>query len=166
MKRALAVVAGAALVMAVPVTASAAPRVQDTPTTPARAHDLPSPLAETQRALRAEALEQVLTGQATPRGNNKVVEVAKGRYVALAQEDSDAIWTVLGEFSDLPHNSIPAPNRSVDNSTIWTQDFSQGYFDNLLYSTAPGVNSVANFYEQLSSGRYTVTGEVEYCGAV
>ncbi|MGY1723849.1 immune inhibitor A domain-containing protein [Blastococcus sp. SYSU DS0533] len=161
MKRALAVVAGAALVMAVPVTASAAPPAEDAPATPQRAHDLPNPLAETQQQLRAEALEQVLTGQATPRGNNKVVEVARGRYVELAQEDSDAIWTVLGEFSDLPHNSIPAPKRSVDNTTIWTEDFSQGYFDNLLYNSAPGVNSVANFYEQLSSGRYTVTGEVE-----
>ncbi|MDP5184661.1 immune inhibitor A [Blastococcus sp. BMG 814] len=161
MKRALAVVAGAALVMAVPVTASAAPPAEDAPATPQRAHDLPNPLAETQQELRAQALEQVLTGQATPRGNNKVVEVARGRYVELAQEDSDAIWTVLGEFSDLPHNSIPEPERSVDNTTIWTPDFSQGYFDTLLYSTAPGVNSVANFYEQLSSGRYTVTGEVE-----
>ncbi|MGY1849128.1 MULTISPECIES: immune inhibitor A domain-containing protein [unclassified Blastococcus] len=161
MKRALAVVAGAALVMAVPVTASAAPPAEDAPATPQRAHDLPNPLAETQQALRAEALEQVLTGQATPRGNNKVVEVARGRYVELAQEDSDAIWTVLGEFSDLPHNSIPEPKRSVDNTTIWTPDFSQGYFDTLLYSSEPGVNSVANFYEQLSSGRYTVTGEVE-----
>ncbi|MGY1987041.1 immune inhibitor A domain-containing protein [Blastococcus sp. SYSU DS0669] len=161
MKRALAVVAGAALVMAVPVTASAAPPAEGAPATPQRAHDLPNPLAETQQELRAEALEQVLTGQATPRGDNKVVEVARGRYVELAQEDSDAIWTVLGEFSDLPHNSIPQPDRSVDNSTIWTEDFSQGYFDTLLYSSAPGVNSVANFYEQLSSGRYTVTGEVE-----
>jgi immune inhibitor A len=89
------------------------------------------------------------------------VQVAKGQYVELAQEDSDAIWTVLGQFSDLPHNTIPAPDRSVDNTTIWTEDFSRSYFDRLLHSSADGVNSVANFYEELSSGRYSVTGEVE-----
>ncbi|TFV53747.1 immune inhibitor A domain-containing protein [Blastococcus sp. TF02A_35] len=165
MKRALAVVAGAALVMAVPVTASAAPPAAppaDEPQAgPDRAHDLPHPLGDKQRAQRAAATEKVLTGKAAPRGKNKVVEVSNGQYVELAQEDSDAIWTVLGEFGDLGHNEIPRPDRTVDNTTIWTEDFSQGYFDTLLYSSAAGVNSVANFYEELSSGRYTVTGEVE-----
>ncbi|CCG01273.1 immune inhibitor A domain-containing protein [Blastococcus saxobsidens] len=161
MKRSLAVVVGAALVMAVPVTASAAPPAEGAPAPPARAHDLTSPLADKQRELRAAALEKVLRGEATPQGENKVVQVAKGQYVELAQEDSDAIWTILGEFADLPHNSIPEPDRAVDNSTIWAEDFSQPYFAELLYSTEAGVNSVANFYEELSSGRYTVTGEVE-----
>ncbi len=161
MKRALAAVAGAAMVMAVPVTASAAPPAGDAPAAPGRAHDLPNPLGDKQRELRAAAVEKVVAGRATPTGMNKVVEVTEGRFVELAQEDSDAIWTVLGEFSDLPHNSIPEPDRSVDNTTIWTSDFSQPYFDRLLYGSEAGVNSVANFYEELSSGRYTVTGEVE-----
>ncbi len=103
----------------------------------------------------------MLEGAATPSGANRVVEVARGQYVELAQEDGDAIWTVLGEFGDLPHNTIPEPDRSQDNTTIWTEDFSQPYFDELLYSSADGVTSVANYYEELSSGRYTVTGEVE-----
>ncbi|MGY1734924.1 immune inhibitor A domain-containing protein [Geodermatophilus sp. SYSU D00684] len=161
-KRALPLVVGAALVaVALPTTAYAAPPQEDPGAAPARAHDLPNPLGDKQRELRQEALEQVVSGQATPTGDNKVVEVAKGQYVELAQEDSDAIWTVLGEFGDLPHNEIPRPDRSVDNTTIWAEDFSQPYFDQLLYSSADGVNSVANFYEELSSGRYTVTGEVE-----
>ncbi|MGY1775496.1 immune inhibitor A domain-containing protein [Geodermatophilus sp. SYSU D00804] len=161
-KRALPLVVGAALVaVALPTTANAAPPREDPGAAPARAHDLPNPLGDKQRELRQEALEQVVSGQATPQGDNKVVEVAKGQYVELAQTDSDAIWTVLGEFSDLPHNQIPRPDRSVDNTTIWAEDFSQPYFDQLLYSSADGVNSVANFYEELSSGRYTVTGEVE-----
>jgi immune inhibitor A len=160
-KRALPLVVGAALVVALPSTANAAPPPQDPDAGPARAHDLPHPLGDKQRELREQALEEVLRGDATPRGDNEVVEVAKGQYVELAQEDSDAIWTVLGEFSDLPHNRIPQPDRTVDNTTIWTSDFSQPYFDQLLYSSEAGVNSVANFYEELSSGRYTVTGEVE-----
>jgi len=160
LKRALAVAVGAALFAAIPATAHAAPP-ENPGSTPARVDDLPSPLSDKQRGLRATAVEQVLSGEATPQGDNKVVQVAKGQYVELAREDTDAIWTVLGEFSDLPHNSIPAPDRSVDNTTIWTQDFSQPYFDRLLYSQAAGDNSMANFYDELSSGRYTVTGEVE-----
>jgi immune inhibitor A len=160
-KRALPLVVGAALVVALPSTANAAPPPEDPDAGPARAHDLPHPLGDKQRALREQALEEVLRGDATPRGDNEVVEVANGQYVELAQEDSDAIWTVLGEFRDLPHNEIPEPDRTVDNTTIWTSDFSQPYFDQLLYSSDAGVNSVANFYEELSSGRYTVTGEVE-----
>ncbi|MGY1731552.1 immune inhibitor A domain-containing protein [Geodermatophilus sp. SYSU D01045] len=161
-KRALPLVVGAALVaVAMPTTANAAPPQDDPGAVQDRAHDLPNPLGDKQRELRQEALEQVVSGEATPTGDNKVVEVARGQYVELAQEDSDAIWTVLGEFGDLPHNEIPEPDRSVDNTTIWAEDFSQPYFDRLLYSSADGVNSVANFYEELSSGRYTVTGEVE-----
>jgi len=161
-RKSLAAVLGAALVAAMPTAAVAAPPA-DAPAS-ASEHgrdDKPSPLADKQRKLRQKALEQVLQGKKAARGDNKVVEVAKGQYVELAREDTDAIWTVLGEFGDLSHNSIPAPDRSEDNTTIWTEDFSQPYFDELLYSQEAGDNSVANFYDELSSGRYTVTGEVE-----
>ena len=125
MKKTLAVVMGAALLAAVPATATAAPPENAPETAPHRVDDLPSPLSDKQRDLRAAAIEQVISGEATPQGDNKVVQVAKGQYVELAQEDSDAIWTVLGEFSDLPRNTIPEPDRSVDNTTIWDDDFSQ-----------------------------------------
>jgi immune inhibitor A len=161
LKRALSVAVGAAMLAVVPVpTATAAPPAEEPIASP-RVHDLSSPLSDKQRELRAEALEQVVSGEATPSGPNQVVEVSKGKFVELAQEDSDAIWTVLGEFGDLPHNTIPAPDRTVDNTTIWTEDFSSAYFEELLHSSEAGVNSVANYYEELSSGRYTVTGEVE-----
>ncbi|MBB2903450.1 M6 family metalloprotease-like protein [Kineococcus radiotolerans] len=78
----------------------------------------------------------------------------------LAREDTDQIFTVLGEFSDLAHNRIPAPNRAVDNTTIWTKDFSQPYYQDLLFSQAAGDVSMANYYDEVSSGRYTVEGEV------
>ncbi|MCW2636025.1 MAG: ina [Blastococcus sp.] len=162
MKRALSVALGAALLAAVPATtATASPPAEDPAVSATRSHDLSSPLSDKQRDLRTEGIQQVVSGKATPKGANRVVEVSKGQYVELAQEESDAIWTVLGEFGDLKHNKIPAPNRNVDNTTIWTKDFSRAYFDKLLYSSTEGVTSVANFYEELSSGRYTVTGEVE-----
>jgi immune inhibitor A len=162
LKRALSVALGAALLAAVPATtATASPPAEDPAVSPSRSHDLSSPLSDKQRDLRTQGIQQVVSGEATPKGANRVVEVSKGQYAELAQEDSDAIWTVLGEFGDLKHNKIPAPNRNVDNTTIWTKDFSRAYFDKLLYSSAGTDNSVANFYEELSSGRYTVTGEVE-----
>ncbi|WP_116449438.1 immune inhibitor A domain-containing protein [Blastococcus litoris] len=161
MKRALAVVMGAALLAAVPATATAAPPENSADPAPQRAHDLPNPLGDQQREERAAGLEKVLSGEAVARGANKVVQLGRGKYVELAREDEDAIWTVLGEFTDLPHNQIPEPDRRVDNTTIWTEDFSRDYFDRMLYSSADGVNSVANFYEEQSSGRYSVTGEVE-----
>jgi immune inhibitor A len=151
---------GAALLAAVPAPATAAP--PDAPeAAPERDHDLPHPLGDKQREERAAGLEKVLDGEVLATGANQVVQLGNGTFVELAQEDSDAIWTVLGQFSDLPHNAIPAPDRAADNTTIWTADFAQPYFDELLYSSADGVNSMANYYEELSSGRYTVTGEVE-----
>ncbi|MBW8764701.1 MAG: immune inhibitor A, partial [Geodermatophilales bacterium] len=161
MRRVLSVAVGAALIAAVPATAGAAPPENAPDNAPARVDDLSSPLSDKQRDLRAAAVEKVVAGEVTPTGNNKVVKVANGQYVELAQEDSDAIWTVLGEFSDLGHNQIPRPDRSVDNTTIWAKDFSPAYFNKLLYSTTAGDTSVANYYKELSSGRYTVTGNAE-----
>jgi immune inhibitor A len=161
LKRAVSVAMGVALLAAIPATANAAPPAENPEAGPARAHDLPSPLSDKQRELRAAAVEKVVSGKASPRGANKVVEVSEGQYVELAQTDSDAIWTVLGDFSDVKHNQIPRPDRTVDNTTIWTSDFNKAHYEQMLTDTSAGVNSVPNFYEELSSGRYTVTGQVE-----
>jgi len=87
LKRALSVVVGAAVIAAIPATtATAAPAAGPDPeATPSRAHDLSSPLSDKQRALRQAAVEAVVAGEATPRGDNKVVQVAKGQYVELAR---------------------------------------------------------------------------------
>ena len=129
---------------------------------PSRAHDLSSPLSDKQRALRQAASRRSCAGEATPRGTTRSSRSSKGQYVELAQEDSDAIWTVLGEFSDRE-----AQRRSRARTGWWTtprsgrDDFSQAHSKAALPLDAAGVNSVPNFYEELSSGRYTVTGEVE-----
>jgi immune inhibitor A len=131
--------------------------------------DLPSPLVDKQRALRAVALQRQLKGQ-IPKGA-KVAKVAKGQYVELAREGEDSIWTVLAEFGTQVNpthggsagplrNQIPQPDRTLDNSTIWTSDFSRAYFEKLLFSDAPGDISMRNFYKELSSNRYTVNGDI------
>jgi len=108
-------------------------------------------------ALLQSALEKKLKGKAY----GKVAEVARGQYVQLALEGTGAVWTLLGEFNDVKHNEIPEPDRTADNSTYWVPDFSVAFFDELLYSQAPGVNSMANFYLEQSSGRYTVVGNTD-----
>ena len=118
--------------------------------------NLPHPLGQLQAELRQKALEEKLNGKTT----GKTHEVARGQFVELERTGEDSIWTVLGEFSDLAHNTIPQPNRSVDNSTIWAPDFSQAYFKDLLFSEAAGAVSMRNFYIELSSNRYTVNGDV------
>ena len=153
--------------------------------------DLPHPLGDQQRALKAQALEASLNGKAF----GKTHEVARGQFVELEREGEDPIWTVLGEFGDEEspfgilqggaagpqRNQIPEPDRSVDNTTIWVPDFSQEYYSDLLFSEAPGANSMRNFYIEQSSNRYTVNGHVtdwvqvpyraahygrDYCGSI
>lgn len=99
------------------------------------------PLTDKQLELKKQAIEAKLNGKA----DGKTHEVAKGQYVELEREGEGAIWTVLGEFADLKHNSIPEPDLSVNNTTIWEPDFSRDYFMNLLFNEEPGANSMRNF---------------------
>ena len=118
--------------------------------------NLPDPLSTQQAQLKKIALEAKLNGKAAGR----VHEVAKGQYVELAREGEGALWTVLGEFADVSHNTMPEPDRDVDNTTIWTPDFSRDYYMDMLFDDAPGANSMRNFYIEQSSNRYTVYGDV------
>ncbi|TIC88323.1 M6 family metalloprotease domain-containing protein [Nocardioides sp. GY 10113] len=140
----------------------------------ARSDNLSSPLSDKQSAERTRAQEMVLSGEATPKGKNQVVKIAPGQYVELARADEDSIFSVLAEFGDQEspygilkggaegpqHNQIPEPDRSVDNTTIWEPDFSQGYYEDLLFSEEPGAVSMRNYYDEMSSGAYSVNGDV------
>ena len=128
----------------------------DEPNGVPRQDDLPDEQSIAQREYRAEALDAKLHGQAV----GKVHRVANGQYVELEREGEGAIWTVLGEFADFPHNNIAEPDRSVDNTTYWIPDFSQQHFEEMLFSEEPGVTSMRNFYIEQSSNRYTIHGEV------
>ena len=181
--------------------AQAAPPPGDTTrTVAAPIDDLPSPAGKKQRALRQEALADVLSGEKTTerRGGSTVVRMGEkpgpktkarsktghvDQYVELSREKTDKIFVVLAEFGnerhpsypdqdtdpntagpvkfDGPlHNEIPEPDRTKDNSTIWQPDYSRQHFQDLYFSTDPGVNSVANYYSKQSSGRYSVQGYV------
>lgn len=116
------------------------------------------PLTAEQLELKARAIEARLNGKGL--GKGKVVEVAKGQFVELEREGEKPVWTVLGEFSDLPHNGIYEPDRSVDNSTIWVPDFSRNYYMDMLFAEGEGVNSMRNYYIEQSSNRFAVYGDV------
>lgn len=124
--------------------------------------NLTDPLTSKQLELKEKALNAKLNGKAY----GKVHEVARGQFVELEREGEGAIWTVLGEFSDLKHNSIPEPDRKYDNSTIWEPDFSRDYFVDLLFGDEPGTNSMRNYYIEQSSNRYAVFGDVSEWVAV
>jgi immune inhibitor A len=152
----------------------------------ANVDDVPHPAGERRRAMRKQGLEEQVRAKAAGQvsnqltgrsalGGDKVHRITKGKYqgqyIELERESEDLIFTVLGEFGTqiVPqlggtpgplHNQIPEPDRNVDNSTIWAPDFSQTYFEKLLFSGEEGAVSMRNFYIELSSNRYTVDGEV------
>ncbi len=129
--------------------------VSEDPTSIQIQDNLPDPMTTKQLELKGQALEGKLSGKAY----GKTKEVARGQYVQLNLEGTGMIWTVMGEFSDLKHNNIPQPDRGVDNTTLWVPDFSKAHMDALLYDRTPGVNSMANYYLEQSSGRYSIAGE-------
>jgi len=139
---------------------------QQTPNTPSNFSDnLKHPLGSRQQALKQKALEAIIRGE-----NVGEVYQVNGQYVEMRRA-KDLIWTVLGQFGTQinpsyggsagpTRNQIPKPDRQVNNTTIWTRDFSADYFRKLLFSTDPSAVSMRNFYLEQSSGQYTVGGQV------
>ena len=108
---------------------------------------------------------------------------AEDQYVELAREKTDKIFVVLAEFGNERHpsypdqdtdpntpgparfngplhNEIPAPDRTKDNKTIWQADYNQAHYEDLYFGDGADDNSVKNYYERQSSGRYSVDGQV------
>ncbi|MEJ2487570.1 MAG: immune inhibitor A, partial [Anaerolineales bacterium] len=131
------------------------------------------PLTQVQADAKVTAMDAVLNGKAF----GKTHEVARGQYVELAREGEDPVWTVLGEFNgeettcvypgedpwpctNPTHNMIPEPDRAVDNTTLWVEDFNRDYYMDMLFSEGKGVNSMRQWYIENSSNRYAVYGDV------
>ena len=164
----------AMLVIAIVPAVSAAPATSngadEIPMEGANTDNPSHPLGDAQAQLKLKGFEAKLNGKTS----GPVKEVAKGQFVELDRQGEDSIWTVVGEFgtadspfgilqSGIPgpvHNQIPEPDRSVDNTTIWSPDFTSAYYENMLFSEQPGAVSMRNFYIEQSSNRYTVNGDV------
>src|SRR6478735_4012777 len=174
LRRFLVVVTTLTMLLSVTAGTAFAAKPKAPPATPDAmpVDDMPHPLGSEQAALRAQGLQGYLSGHLDKHGKNGVVQVRRGKFVELDRQGEDTIWTLLGDFGNQinpttggtagpVHNQIPEPDRSVDNSTIWTKDFSQKYFNDLLFSGKKNAISMRNFYLEQSSGRYTVNGTVE-----
>ncbi|MFF2353618.1 immune inhibitor A domain-containing protein [Kitasatospora sp. NPDC058115] len=143
----------------------------------------PAPLAPQERerqSLRTKALEQVNKGAvAKSAGRRAPAKVRIGNdYVQLAQQRKDKVFVILAQFGDQvdtttlhngqpryggtpgpQHNAIPKPGRS-DNHTLWNQDFSRQYYQQMFFDDTPGAVSMRNYYRTQSSGRYDIEGTV------
>ena len=157
----------ALLVIAIVPAASAAPKVPADPQFGSPVDDAPHPLGDMQRAERILGFNAMLHGKT----HGNIHRINRHRYVQLDREGEDSIFTIIGEFGTQVHpsyggdvgpvhNQIPQPNRHVDNTTIWTADFTQSYYQNLLFSGKRNAISMRNFYIEQSSNRYTVNGDV------
>jgi immune inhibitor A len=138
----VAVTALAISTMQIPAQAANAPTDRDPAATQAKkSDDLKSPLSDKQRALRETAVQQVIKGTAKieTKGGQQVINVGKGQYVEYAVNREESIFTILTDFGDASkkgirgtagplHNQIVAPDRSLDNSTYWTNDFNKGHY--------------------------------------
>ena len=164
----------AALLLTVIVSAAgAAPSFKSEPDLAGRVDYRLDPLTSAQAEQKAAAMDAVLNGKAY----GKTHEVARGQFVELAREGEDPVWTVLGEFNgeettcvypgqdpwpctNPTHNMIAEPDRDVDNTTYWVDDFSQDHYMDLLFSEGKDVISMRQWYIEQSSNRYAVYGDV------
>ncbi|MBB4738482.1 immune inhibitor A [Actinoplanes octamycinicus] len=108
-----------------PTVAFAAPPADPAPVAQtgdnAPVDDLPNPLEEKRRALREEAVSQVVSGESKveTRNGSKIVNLGKtygnggfghpgkNQYVELAREKTDKIFVILTEFGNERHPSFP-----------------------------------------------------------
>ncbi|GAA4596228.1 immune inhibitor A [Actinoplanes octamycinicus] len=129
MRKVVAGLLGAAMVTTVgamaPTVAFAAPPADPAPVAQtgdnAPVDDLPNPLEEKRRALREEAVSQVVSGESKveTRNGSKIVNLGKtygnggfghpgkNQYVELAREKTDKIFVILTEFGNERHPSFP-----------------------------------------------------------
>jgi immune inhibitor A len=111
---------------------------------------------------RAKAAERVARGKATPRADG-AVRLRNGDWVEYELQGTDHIITVLAEFTDPQAGEIEPPDRSEDNSTYWIPDFDPDHYRDMLFTPGGGSYggpSMRDLYLELSSGRYTVEGQV------
>ncbi|GAA4808111.1 immune inhibitor A domain-containing protein [Nocardioides caeni] len=135
-------------------------------------HDRPGPKTKEQRRETRKALELLESGSRTlsqRAQGGATVKLKNGRYVEFPVNRTDKVLTMLGEFGTESnpehgtdpgpsHNEIPRPDRRVDNSTYWVDDFGKAHYDEMFNGRG---ESFRNFYKEASSGRYDVSVTTE-----
>ncbi|GAA0620014.1 immune inhibitor A [Streptomyces crystallinus] len=134
------------------------------------ADNIPGPFTKQREQQRQAALEKVIAGdkKVQQRGASKVVQLDDKKYVELAREKTDKIFTILVDFGDQvdnttmfdpdgpagpkppvvkyggtpgpAHNTIKQPDRTKDNSTAWQKDYSREHFQDLYFGTGKNAD--------------------------
>jgi immune inhibitor A len=124
----------------------------------------PSFVAKWQRD-KARVAELIARKKASPDADG-VVELEEGEFVEHAVEGTDHIITLLVDYSDMAHGELEEPDRAVDNSTYWSDSgYTRQHYQDMLFEPGGADNSyhtttMRDFYLELSSGKYTVDGQV------
>ncbi len=152
-----------------------------------KSDNLPNPLAEAQATARADAVEQLVKGEASTKviNGNRVIEVKssakdrhgnkqKSKYINYPVDREEDIFTVLTDFgtgtvagqsaaAGPVHNQIPQPDRkwdksaTDDNSTYWLPNFDRAHYMDLMFGK---TDSFRDFYLKQSNGRFVANGDV------
>lgn len=135
-------------------------------------HDRSDPAAEERRDRNQQGVAKVISGAAKveDRGGSRAVKVAPGQWAQYGLQDSDQILSFLVQFGDTVDPRFPAstagpvsgaikePDRAVDNSTYWSDTFDREHYLDMFFSEEG--ESLKGVYEEMSSGRYTIDGDV------
>ena len=111
---------------------------------------------------RFTAADLVAKGEAAPDANG-IVTLKNGKPVRYKLQGQEYLTVALVDFSDVKHGQIAQPDRTVDNSTYWSADVSSQHYADMLFSdggASYGLPSMRDYYKEISSGRFTWTGQV------
>jgi immune inhibitor A len=129
-----------------------------------------------QTALRREAVQQLLSGdaQTVGKGADRTIQLSSGDQVEYPTNQTAQLLTFLVEFGNADyghsyegntagplHNQIPEPARS-DNTTYWKPNFNRQHFLDMFFNGLPDQNgeSFKSDYKEMSSGRFDLEGDV------
>ncbi|WP_459984827.1 immune inhibitor A domain-containing protein [Nocardioides sp. AN3] len=141
-----------------------------------RPDNRPDPLQTKRSDLRQRAVDALVAGKATTvgEGRDRRIRLKNGKLVDYPVDQTAQQLTFLLDFGDgagnpdFPqntagpvHNQIPKPAAS-DNSSYWMSDFSRRHYLDMLYRGLPDQSgeSVHDLYDQMSSGRFDLEGDV------
>jgi immune inhibitor A len=129
-----------------------------------------------QTALRREAVQQLVAGEAKTvgKGKNRTIQLAGGDHVDYPTNQTAQLLTFLVEFGDADyghtytgntagplHNQITPPDAN-DNTTYYKPDFDRQHFMDMFFNGLPDQNgeSFKSDYNEMSSGRFDLEGDV------
>ncbi|MFC6046168.1 immune inhibitor A domain-containing protein [Nocardioides hankookensis] len=123
------------------------------------------PLAQRDNARRQQAVDALATGDArlAGRGSNRRIRLADGTDISYPATQQAQLLTFLVEFGDASpqHNQIPAPPVE-DNANYWRADFNRQHYLDMFFNGLPEQDgeSFKDVYDEMSSGRFDVEGDV------